>query len=543
MALKALMLRKKIDLKRKELEALRAKGEELDAKEKEIERAIDEVTNAEEQAAVQENVDALEADRVSLENSIREVEGEIDAMENELDSLEKDQDTEPEARQAAPESAKRSEMNMETRNNVIMTVRDRLAEMVTRDEVKAYLTEVRATMKEKRALTNVGLTIPNVLLGMIREKIEGYSKLYKHLNVKPLGGTGRLLVMGSAPEGVWTECCAALNELSLGFNDFEVDCYKVGGYFAICNATLEDSDIDLASELVSAIGQAIGLALDKAILYGRNDAGKQKMPLGIVTRLAQTSQPSGYPATARPWVDLHSSNIKTIANSNTGINLFKALMLNIGVAKSKYARGGRVHVMNETTYNFLKAEAMGFNAAGAIVSGMEGTMPVIGGPVELLDFIPDYVIISGYFDLYLLAERAGEKFATSEHVRFLQDQSVFKGTARYDGGPAIAEAFVAIGINGASVAADAVDFEADEANTVQAISLNTATATIAVGGKVQLFAFTSPGAGAVTWTSGTTAKATVDENGEVTGVAAGSSVITATCNGLTASCTVTVTSA
>ena len=545
MALKALMLRKKIDLKQKELDALKAQRDALDAKEADLTRAIDEVENAEQQAAVEEDVNALGEERKTLDQSIRETESALDALNEELANEEAAQNTEPDQREKpAPDETKRerSEKNMENRN-VVMTVRDRLAEIVTRDEMKSYLGEVRAAMKEKRALTNVGLTIPEVLLGLIRENIEGYSKLYKHLNVKPLGGTGRLLVMGSAPEGVWTECCAALNELSLGFNDFEVDCYKVGGYFAICNATLEDSDIDLASELVSAIGQAIGLALDKAILYGRNDAGKQKMPLGIVTRLAQTSQPSGYPATARPWVDLHSSNIRTIANSNTGINLFKALMLNIGVAKSKYARGGRVHVMNETTYNFLKAEAMGFNAAGAIVSGMEGTMPVIGGPVELLDFIPDYVIISGYFDLYLLAERAGKKFATSEHVRFLQDQTVFKGTARYDGGPAIAEAFVAIGINGASVAADAVDFEADDANTVQAIILNTATASIAVGGKVQLFAFTSPGAGAVTWTSGTTAKATVDENGEVTGVAAGSSVITATCNGLTASCTVTVTSA
>ena len=94
-------------------------------------------------------------------------------------------------------------------------------------------------------------------------------------------------------------------------------------------------------------------------------------------------------------------------------------------------------------------------------------MPVIGGPIEELSFIPENLIIGGYFEDYLLAERAGEKFATSEHVRFLADQTVIKGTARYDGTPAIAEAFVAIGINGTVVttAAATVTFATDTANT------------------------------------------------------------------------------
>ena len=117
-----------------------------------------------------------------------------------------------------------------------------------------------------------------------------------------------------------------------------------------------------------------------------------------------------------------------------------------------------------------------------------------------------------------------------------------KGTARYDGLPVIAEGFVAIGLNGVTPTAQ-MTFAPDEANEVDYIALNTATASVAVGGKVQLKAMMGPGEGAVTWTSGTEAKATVDANGLVTGVATGSSVITATCNGKTASCTVTVTSA
>lgn len=121
--------------------------------------------------------------------------------------------------------------------------------------------------------------------------------------------------------------------------------------------------------------------------------------------------------------------------------------------------------MNDTTYTTLKAEGLSINAAGVIVSGIEGTMPVAGGVVEVLDFIPDNVILGGYFDLYLLAERAGTKLAQSEHYRFVEDRTVFKGTARYDGQPAIAEAFVAIGINGTTPSASGVSFAPDTANT------------------------------------------------------------------------------
>ena len=132
-------------------------------------------------------------------------------------------------------------------------------------------------------------------------------------------------------------------------------------------------------------------------------------------------------------------------------------------AKGKYSRGTKVWVMNETTYTFLKAQALSINAAGAIVSGVEGTMPVVGGIVEVLDFIPDYVVIGGYFELYLLAERAGQKFASSDQVFFIQDQPVFKGTARYDGQPVIAEAFAAIGVNG-TTPNSTMTFAADTAN-------------------------------------------------------------------------------
>lgn len=449
MALKALMLRKKLNDARKVLEALRAKDAEFEKREKEIEASIEEAEAEEERAAVEEAVESFEAEKKQHEDEKAGLERQITDLEKDLQEEEKEQNTDP--AEQPPKQEERKEEKMEVRG---------IENLVTRDDVKAYLGEVRTAIKEKRALTNVGLTIPEVMLGLIRENIINYSKLYKHVNVRRVSGDGHQVIMGTIPEAVWTDCCANLNELSLSFADVEVDCWKVGGYFAVCNATLEDSDVDLASELLTAIGAGIGLALDKAILYGTGT----RMPLGIVTRLVQTEAPAGYPATARPWVDLHTSNVKSIAASNTGTKLFQAFVTDSGAAKGKYSRGGKVWCMNETTYTKLVSEAMAIDAGGAIVSGVNGAMPVIGGTIEVLDFIPDNVIVGGYFDLYLLAERSGQKFATSEHVRFLQDQTVMKGTARYDGKPSIAEGFVAIGIAGTTPNAT-MSFAADTANT------------------------------------------------------------------------------
>ena len=458
MALKVLMLKKKIDDSNKAIEALRAKDADFSRREAEIEASISEAETEEERSAVDEAISGFEAEKAEHEEAKASLERTVSDLEAEL--------AEAEAAQATPapvaDNTNRKDekiMSISTRSNFYGMTRDQQNEFFTRDDVKNYLDEVRSCITEKRALTNVGLTIPAVFLGLLRENLINYSKLYRHVYVRAIGGTGTLVIEGTIPEAVWTDCCANLNELDLTFNDVEVGCWRVGGFFAICNATLEDSDVDLADELLTALGKAIGFALDKAILYGTGT----RMPLGVVTRLAQTAEPADYPATARAWADLHTSNIQSIAASVKGNNLVSAIVEASGAAKGAYSRGEKVWVMNEMTYTKLMAQTVATTAAGQIVAGVAATMPVVGGIIEVLNFVPDNVIIGGYFDLYLLAERAGAKFATSEHVRFLQDQTVFRGTARYDGQPTIAEAFVAIGINGVTPNAT-MTFAPDTAN-------------------------------------------------------------------------------
>lgn len=452
--LKVLMLRRRIDLKKKDLAALREKLEGFKTREAELATAIDEVETEEQRTAVEEEITAFETERDEAQTGADQLEQEISDLEEELRQEEEAQDTTPPADTGATggETANTGAGETATENrggNIPMirrlknfTQQEREA-FLGNEQVRSFLGEVRTAIAEKRAITGVGLTIPEVMLGLVREEIAANSKLLRFINLRNVGGKGRLNIMGKIPEAVWTEMCANLNELDLAFNQTEVDGYKVGAFIAICNATLEDSDLALAQEIVTAIGIAISKALDKAILYGTGT----KMPVGIITRLACESQPAWWGTNDPAFVDLHTSNIKSINKStSTGAEFFAALIAELGIAKPVYSGDGLFWVMNRKTHLDIMAKALAFDANGALVANTQ-LMPIVGGEIvefEDNDVIADYEIVGGFGGNYLMAERAGVEFASSTEVRFLQDQTVFKGTGRYDGRPIEGKAFVIV---------------------------------------------------------------------------------------------------
>ncbi|MBQ0113814.1 MAG: phage major capsid protein [Bacteroidales bacterium] len=458
MGLKAIKLRKVIDNKSKELNALREKSAGFATREAELEAAINEAETEEDMAAVDEEVAKFETEKKENESAIAGLEKEIADLEEELEEAEKQQPApmpEPEEGRSKDKEGK----IMPVRNVRFgeMSMQERTA-FTERETVKNFLAEVRKAIKEKRTMNNVGLTIPQEMLGLLEQEMYGNSKLIPKVTMEQVSGTARQRIMGDIPEAIWTEMCATLNELDLTFNDVEVDGYKVGGFFAVCNAILEDNDVNLAGKIISALGQSIAIALDKAIIYGTGT----KMPLGIVTRLAQTSAPSGYPATARPFVNLATTNITT-GTGKTEMALFKEIILARKNVKNKYYSGGITWCMSENTHLTLLAESMGKNAQATIVAGMNNTMPILGGDIVELPFIPDGEIVYGYFPAYLLVQRAGTQIARSEHARFVEDQTLFKGTARYDGVPVIAEAFGLMSIT-TSAPTTSITFPTDTAN-------------------------------------------------------------------------------
>lgn len=451
--LEVLLKQKELRDAKAELEKLNAETKELETREAELEKDIEAAKTDEERSAVESGIAEFNEKRDKNKEETGKVEEKIRGIEKEIEDLEKKQD------EPKPEERK-DEKRMETRTLGKMNIEETRA-FLEREDVQQLLKEVRAAKMEKRAITGAELTIPEVMLELLRENIMDYSKLYRHVNARSVSGEAVQPTMGTIPEAVWTQCCGKINELSLTFNAAVVGCWKVAGYFQLCKATEQDSDVALASEIVTALGAAIGIALDKAIIFGLGT----RMPLGIFTRLAQTSKPADYSPDERAWADLHTSNIKTInVSDSTGKALFKNIILAGGAAKGKYSRGQKVWVMNDTTYTTLQAEGIEVTAAGQLVSVINGTMPVAGGIVEVLDFMPDNMIVGGYFDLYTLAERAGVEIARDDSVKFLEDASVWKGTARYDGKPVIAEGFVAIGIKNTTPSAASITFAPDVAN-------------------------------------------------------------------------------
>ena len=460
-------------------EDIKARRTALEKREEELQQVIGEVTDEtpeEDRTIIEEQVDQcirdvddVQQEETENEQAINNLQEQIDQLEQELEAIEAqleavaEQQPAPETngQRNAPEAQTRSKEEYRMHKTFYGLTHEQRDSMFRRDDVKTWINNVRSMVGQKRAVNHAEVAIPTVVLDVITDNMTAGSKLIKHVNLQRVPGKARQTILGVTPEAVWTEACGKLNELDLDMYSVEVDAFKVGGFIPVCNAILEDAEntVKLGEVLIDALIKSIGLALDKAILYGTGN----KMPLGIVTRLTQTADP-GTDDTERPWEDLSKTNVIAVPSGSDGIELYQAIMTAAGAAASDYARGSQFWAMNRKTRTTLMAGMLAFTANGAVASGINDELPLIGGQIETLEFIPDGVIVGGYGELYPLAERAEATIAVSEHVRFIEDQTVFKGTARYDGKPAIAEAFVAMHINGGTVSASAVTFAQDKAN-------------------------------------------------------------------------------
>ena len=498
--LKAIMLQRSIEKKRNELEELRAKDETFATREAELEQAIQEAQTAEEEQAVSEEVEKYDAEKQAHEDAKSDLAREIEGLENDLASLE--------ANKPAPERSEnkiheeRMTTNMTEINIRKLPMSQRAFEalprqtresMISQPDVKEFLGQLRSMKGQTRAITGGELTIPVVFLDLVAENMFRYSKLLNRVRIRNVSGEARQTIAGTVPEAVWTEMCGAINELTFVFNQITLDGYKVAGFVPVCNSILEDNDINLASWIVEMLSESIGLAMDKAILYGKGSASK--MPLGIVTRLAQQTQPSDYPANAPAWVDLHTTNILQIGGEGvTGAEFWSALMTATGATYTRYNRGTMFWAMNSKTYALLKSKLITFTATGDIVANLFGSLPIVTGDIDVLEFIPDGDIIGGYGDLYLLAMRSGMTIESSREVQFIQDNTVFKGKQRADGQPIIPGAFVAININDEAVTTT-MDFAADTANDAQLLSLSVGGVSLSPSFASTTYAYTLTASG------------------------------------------------
>lgn len=462
--LKAILLRKKIDDIKKAIDELRKKDADFETREAELETAISEAETEEDKSAVSEAVEAFESEKSENEKKISDLETQLSDAEAELQEVE----------QRAKETAKKAEPKMEQRKAVkdmkkrtyaLGMSAEQLQEICEREDVKDFLTRTREFAKQERSVKGAELNIPETVVGLMRQKAAETSKLMKYINMKYVSGSARQVVMGTVPEAIWTETIGKFNELSVSFNAVEVDGYKLGGFIAIPNSLIEDSDVNLMNELIITLGQSLGITFDKTVVYGTG----VKMMQGFVTRLAQKSKPADYSPKEREWKDLSTSNILQFdGNTMTGEEFFENILSTASFADGKYSVSGRkTWVMNSKTYAKIMGKAIATASTGAYVSTMQNEMPIDRGAIEILDFMKDGDVAVGYLDLYLGSERAGATVKAFDQTLALSDEMLLIGSARYDGKPVIAEGFVLFNIaNEAPMTA--IDFAADKANAAAA---------------------------------------------------------------------------
>ncbi len=471
MALAQLKLRMELNEKKKTLAELRAKQDEFKRRADELDAAADEAGDD------TEGLEAVKASIAELENEIAalgDLEGKIGELETDIADInakieEITTKSDEAAQNANTRNNKEVKSKMSKRTVFGALAPELRADYIGRTESKEFCQQIRAAM---RGVTNGEINIPDFYLGLIADNGEKYSRLAPYMNERYVPGNGRIGIVGLAPEGVWTEACANLNELELGFSELYVSGYKIGGYIPLCNVLIDAADDALVDAVIEAILQAIGKGKDKAWIYGTGTA----MPLGFVTRLAQQSQPSDWPAKGPTWTDLHSTNIQTLnISGQSGAAFFGALVAALGVADGTYSQSKEpVWIMNHKTHMDLNAKAMAYDSSAALVSRINNEMPVLGGKIVEFD-LPDYEIAGGYLDLYLAVNRGAAKVEQSKDAMFIEDMTVFKGTEVADGKPIIAEGFVLVNYANTTPTTTAL-FAGDAANTKRVM-----LSTLAIG--------------------------------------------------------------
>lgn len=490
-ALRVLVLNSEITALRAQLAPLEQTRDGFAAREEQLRQALSEITETstdEERSAVSTAVDTFEQERSANAAEIARIQGEIDTRSAEIARLEAEQTPPPASNPAVSNSDTRNndhhERSFVPMNNTTerrwfgLTYTERDALMQT-EQVRTFLQNVREARAQQRSVTGGELGIPDGFLPILRDLTYQESKFLRFVFTTTFRGTTRQNVAGIAPEAIWTEMTDALNELDINFWQLTMDGYMVGGYMAVPNSVLmDDSDLQLATTILQALASSLAKAIDKSIWFGTGE----KMPVGIITRLAATAKPAWWGAQQADFTDLHTSHIlKLDLSAKTSTEFFQPLVAALAVAKPDYSNGTVIWTMNRKTHMDLMSRALAYNSAAAMVAGVNNTMPVVGGEIVEWEVMPDNEIAGGFMSLYRSVEREGTVIESNTNVRWLQNQTCFKGLQRRDGKPALGEAFVLVNY-GNTEPTTTTTFGKDLANTAIGTLIVT-TAAGSVNGK------------------------------------------------------------
>ncbi|ACJ33044.1 phage major capsid protein [Anoxybacillus flavithermus] len=418
MALRQLMLTKKIEQRKATLEGLLTRELELQTRAMDLEKAIEEAQTEEEVAAVEEEVAKLEEERGQLNEQKSKLEGEIAQLEGELEQL----------NSKTPITQKRSEDDnlkgdVEGMNRLQVRELLKTGEYYRRNDVIEFYEKFR----NLRAVSGGELTIPEVVVNRIMDIMGDYTTLYPLVDKIRVKGTTRILVDTDTSPAVWIEQAGALPTGDVGtIASVDFDGFKVGKVTFVDNYLLQDSIINLDEYVTKKIARAIAKALDLGIVKGTGATNKQ--PLGIIPSLPAQNQ-----------VTIEADN-----------NLLKNLVKQIGLIDTGTDSVGEiVAVMKRSTYyNRLVEFSIQVDSNGNVVGKLPNLRipDLLGLRVVFNNFLDDDTVLFGEFQQYTLVERESITIDSSTHVKFTEDQTAFRGKGRFDGKPVKPEAFVLVTI-------------------------------------------------------------------------------------------------
>ena len=521
-ALRVLVLNSEITALRAQLRPLEQTRDGFAAREAQLRQALSEITETstdEERSAVSTAVDAFENDRSANAAEIARIQGEIDTRSAEIARLEAEQTPPPASNPAVPNSDTRNndhhERSFVPMNNTTerrwfgLTYAERDALMQS-EQVRTFLQTIREARAQQRSVSGGELGIPDGFLPILRDLTYQESKFLRYCFTTSFRGTTRQNVAGVAPEAIWTEMTDRLNELDINFWQLTMDGFMVGGYVVVPNSILmDDSDLQLTTTILQALASSLAKAIDKSIWYGTGE----KMPVGIITRLAAQTKPAWWGAQQGDFTDLHTSHIlKLDLAAKNDVEFFRPLNTALAVAKPDYSNGTLIWAMNRKTHIDIKNRALAHNSSGQMVEGFGNIMPGIGGEIVEWEVMPDNEIAGGYMSLYRSVEREGTTIESNTNVRWLENQTCFKGMQRRDGKPAIGEAFVLVNY-GNTEPTTTTTFGKDRANT----AIGTLIVTTAAGSANGKSVVTVAGNGSGTLKYQSAGQAIAVANGETLG--------------------------
>lgn len=259
MALKVLMLRKKLDEKNKALEELSEKEKTLQTREAELEQAIQEAETEEEREAVEEEVEKFEAEKGENETERSGLEKEVADLEAEI----------------AEEERKQKTVIEERKVEEVKKVDEKELRIAQRAAFCNYIRGVREERNDYNMTQgNNGAIVPTTIAEEIITKVTQLSPIYALAHKYNVKGKLEIPYYPASSDHViaaaYKDEMAALEASSGDFGAVELTGFELGALAKISKKLINNTDVDITPFVVDQMAEAFAIKYEMEFLNGTN---------------------------------------------------------------------------------------------------------------------------------------------------------------------------------------------------------------------------------------------------------------------------------